>query len=94
MLWLDSDYPVSSDATKAGVARGTCATTSGEPSDVRSASPGASVTFSDIKWGPIGSTYSETAAASSSSSSVQASTSKIVTSVKVSRIRYYILSRY
>ncbi|KAL8276576.1 hypothetical protein RQP46_010999 [Phenoliferia psychrophenolica] len=94
MLWLDSDYPVTSDASTAGVARGTCATTSGVPSDVRSASPGSSVTFSNIKFGPIGSTYSGTAAVASSSSATVfaatsstaavASSSKIVTSVKTS----------
>jgi cellulose 1,4-beta-cellobiosidase len=57
MLWLDSDYPTTADPTKAGVARGTCPTTSGNPADVRKASPGANVTFSDIRHGDIGSTY-------------------------------------
>ena len=36
MLWLDSSYPVDADASKPGVARGTCATSSGVPSDVES----------------------------------------------------------
>ncbi len=30
MLWLDSDYPTNLPATSPGVARGTCATTSGQ----------------------------------------------------------------
>ncbi|KAF8582642.1 carbohydrate-binding module family 1 protein [Ramaria rubella] len=57
MLWLDSDYPTTSAATAPGVARGSCATTSGTPATVESQSPGASVTFSNIKFGPIGSTF-------------------------------------
>jgi cellulose 1,4-beta-cellobiosidase len=56
MLWLDSTYPT--DSTKLGSARGTCATSSGVPSDVESNSPGASVVYSNIKFGPINSTFS------------------------------------
>ncbi|KAK7735573.1 Exoglucanase 1 [Cytospora paraplurivora] len=55
MLWLDSTYPTTS--TAAGAARGTCATTSGVPSDVESSSASASVTYSNIKFGPINSTF-------------------------------------
>jgi cellulose 1,4-beta-cellobiosidase len=59
MLWLDSEaYPVDADPSKPGVARGTCSTTSGKPGDVESQMPGATVTYSNIKTGPIGSTYS------------------------------------
>merc|ERR1719174_1142867 len=54
MLWLDSTYPV--DSTSPGSARGTCPTTSGVPKDVESAQADSKVTFSDIKYGPIGST--------------------------------------
>jgi cellulose 1,4-beta-cellobiosidase len=57
MLWLDSNYPLTKAASSPGVARGTCATTSGVPSDVESQSPGSSVIFSNIKFGDIGSTY-------------------------------------
>lgn len=57
MLWLDSDYPVGASPSAPGVARGTCATSSGIPATVESQSPGASVTFSNIKYGPIGSTF-------------------------------------
>lgn len=55
MLWLDSTYPAGSN--KVGAARGTCATTSGKPSDVESQQANAAVTFSNVKFGPIGSTY-------------------------------------
>merc|ERR1712070_1273792 len=48
MLWLDSTDP--------GAKRGTCATTSGVPADVESQQANAHVIFSDIKFGPIGST--------------------------------------
>lgn len=56
MLWLDSTYPTT--ATGPGTARGTCATTSGVPADVEGKTPGASVTYSNIKYGPINSTFS------------------------------------
>jgi cellulose 1,4-beta-cellobiosidase len=55
MLWLDSTYPT--DSTKVGAARGTCSTDSGKPEDVEKNSPDATVVFSDIKFGPIGSTF-------------------------------------
>jgi len=55
MLWLDSTYPT--DQTTIGGPRGTCPTTSGVPDDVRKAHPNATVKFSDIKFGEIGSTY-------------------------------------
>jgi cellulose 1,4-beta-cellobiosidase len=57
MLWLDSDYPTTSPVTAPGVARGTCATTSGVPATVEANSPNAYVTYSNIKFGPIGSTF-------------------------------------
>ncbi|KAI0673755.1 cellobiohydrolaseI [Trametes maxima] len=57
MLWLDSAYPLDKDASTPGVSRGSCATSSGDPKDVESNSPGATVVFSNIKVGPIGSTY-------------------------------------
>merc|ERR1712157_690246 len=56
ILWLDSTYPV--DSTDPGAARGTCATTSGDPKEVESKQASSKVTFSDIKFGPIGSTTS------------------------------------
>ncbi|KAH6677722.1 family 7 putative glycoside hydrolase [Halenospora varia] len=59
MLWLDSTYPTT--ATNPGSARGTCDVTSGVPADVESKSPGASVIYSNIKFGPIGSTFKQPA---------------------------------
>jgi cellulose 1,4-beta-cellobiosidase len=56
MLWLDSTYPT--DGSGPGYDRGPCATDSGVPADVESESPDASVTFSNLKWGPINSTFS------------------------------------
>ena len=58
MLWLDSTYPV--DSTGAGSERGSCSTDSGVPADVESVSADASVVYSNIKFGPIGSTFSST----------------------------------
>jgi len=57
MLWLDSNYPTNVDPSKPGVARGTCSTDSGDPEHVESQFPNSNVIFSDIKYGPIGSTY-------------------------------------
>ncbi|KAF8148468.1 cellobiohydrolase I [Crassisporium funariophilum] len=57
MLWLDSTYPTTSSPTAPGVARGSCATTSGAPTDVEATVPNSSVTFSNIKFGDIGSTF-------------------------------------
>lgn len=56
MLWLDSTYPV--DSTDEGAARGTCATSSGVPSDIESNNATASVIYSNIKFGEINSTFS------------------------------------
>jgi len=58
MLWLDSNFPVEADASKPGIARGTCPTTSGVPSDVESQHPDANVKFSNIKFGALNSTFS------------------------------------
>ena len=57
MLWLDSTYPPDKSPTAPGVARGTCPTTSGVPDQVESQYPDASVTYSNIKYGELGSTY-------------------------------------
>merc|ERR1711977_792145 len=56
MLWLDSDFPTDQDPSTPGVARGTCSKDSGKPSDVENNHPDASVTFSNIRYGEIGST--------------------------------------
>ncbi|EAL73676.1 glycoside hydrolase family 7 protein [Dictyostelium discoideum AX4] len=57
MLWLDSSYPTTSSPTDPGVARGSCPTTSGVPSKVEQNYPNAYVVYSNIKVGPIDSTY-------------------------------------
>ncbi|KAF2733727.1 1,4-beta-D-glucan cellobiohydrolase-like protein [Polyplosphaeria fusca] len=57
MLWLDSTYPTDKDASVPGIGRGECETTSGVPADVESKSASASVTYSNIKFGPLNSTF-------------------------------------
>jgi len=57
MLWLDSDYPVDRSASQPGASRGTCEQSSGVPADVESQAPNSQVVFSNIKFGPIGSTF-------------------------------------
>ncbi|RLN90194.1 hypothetical protein BBJ28_00001861 [Nothophytophthora sp. Chile5] len=73
-LWLDSDYPVASDASEPGVSRGTCATTSGVPADVIAAQPDATVVFSNIRFGDIGSTVDGVSTDSSSATSTTTTT--------------------
>jgi len=60
MLWLDSKYPI--DTTDPTMMRGTCGIESGVPADVEKDSGDASVTFSNIKYGDIGTTTTHTAA--------------------------------
>lgn len=55
MRWLDSTYPETS--TKLGAERGPCPTDGGNPDDLREDVPNSSVVFSNIKFGPIGSTF-------------------------------------
>jgi cellulose 1,4-beta-cellobiosidase len=57
MLWLDSSYPPDKSPSAPGVTRGTCSTSSGAPDQVESQYPDAYVTYSNIKYGEIGSTY-------------------------------------
>jgi cellulose 1,4-beta-cellobiosidase len=61
MLWLDSVYPTDRDPETPGAARGECDVTSGVPADVESSVPNAQVVFSNVKFGPIGSTFQQPA---------------------------------
>ncbi|KAF9883012.1 hypothetical protein FE257_004325 [Aspergillus nanangensis] len=74
MLWLDSNYPTDGASTTPGVARGTCDISSGVPTDVESNDASSYVVYSNIKVGPIGSTFN-----SGSSSSSTTTTSKATT---------------
>ncbi|KAJ7098526.1 cellulase [Mycena belliarum] len=58
MYWLDSNYPTTGSASTPGVARGPCSTTSGDPKTVEANQASNSVTFSNIKWGDLNSTFS------------------------------------
>ncbi|KAL2808043.1 putative 1,4-beta-D-glucan cellobiohydrolase A [Aspergillus granulosus] len=64
MMWLDSTYPTDADPSEPGVARGTCEHGAGDPDVVESESPNSSVTFSNIKFGPVGSTFDSAGTAS------------------------------
>lgn len=72
MLWLDSTYPI--DSTSEGAARGTCATSSGAPSDVESSAASSKVIYSNIRFGPINSTYTYTSVGGSGSSGSSSTT--------------------
>jgi len=69
MLWLDSDYPTTSSPTAPGVSRGPCSATSGDPQTVESTEAADYVVFSNIKTGPLGSTFSSSTGVTSTSSS-------------------------
>ncbi|KAI2610532.1 glycoside hydrolase family 7 protein [Hypoxylon sp. NC1633] len=55
MLWLDSSYPPEKTGQPGGD-RGDCSPDSGVPSDVEASVPNAQVVWSNIRFGPIGST--------------------------------------
>jgi cellulose 1,4-beta-cellobiosidase len=55
MLWLDSSYPPDKAGTPGGD-RGPCSPDSGVPSEVEAEYPDATVVWSNIRFGPIGST--------------------------------------
>jgi cellulose 1,4-beta-cellobiosidase len=57
MLWLDSTYPTDKDASTPGVGRGSCDTSSGVPTEIESSQASNSVIYSNIKFGPINSTF-------------------------------------
>lgn len=57
MLWLDSNYPV--DETGPGTERGPCSADGRSPTELAENHPDATVVFSDIRFGPIGSTYAQ-----------------------------------
>ncbi|KAK0629147.1 glycoside hydrolase [Bombardia bombarda] len=57
MLWLDSTFPVESSPDEPGKGRGTCDTSSGVPSEVEVSQSSNQVIYSNIKFGPIGSTF-------------------------------------
>ena len=56
MLWLDSDYPLDKNPNDPGVKRGPCSRDSGKPWEVEKQYPNAGVSYSNIKFGEIGST--------------------------------------
>lgn len=60
MLWLDSSYPPDKATSAPGVTRGPCPASGGKPADVESQQGSASVTYSNIRFGDIDSTYSTT----------------------------------
>jgi len=57
MLWLDSSYPLNKPTSQPGITRGPCPTNTGDPKYVESHFPNANVQWSNIRYGPIGSTF-------------------------------------
>ncbi|KAK0752634.1 glycoside hydrolase [Schizothecium vesticola] len=55
MLWLDSTYPPEKEG-EPGAARGPCGQDTGVPSEVEASYPNAKVVWSNIRFGPVGST--------------------------------------
>jgi cellulose 1,4-beta-cellobiosidase len=65
MHWLDSTFPTNS--SEPGASRGPCPTTGGAPVDIEALAPNSSVAFSNLRFGPIGSTFDVAAVSSSTS---------------------------
>ncbi|KUJ18830.1 putative endoglucanase [Mollisia scopiformis] len=63
MNWLDSG------------SNGPCSSTAGNPASIEAQTPGTYATFSNIRWGDIGSTFEESGASSPSSTAMSTSTS-------------------
>ncbi|KAK3898914.1 Exoglucanase 1 [Staphylotrichum tortipilum] len=59
MLWLDSTYPTDASSDEPGKGRGTCDTSSGVPADIEASQASNQVIYSNIKFGPIGSTFKQ-----------------------------------
>jgi len=57
MNWLDSLDPTTGTASTPGVSRGTCSTTAGLPATVEGSAGSSKVIYSNIKFGPINSTF-------------------------------------
>ncbi|KAK2602955.1 hypothetical protein N8I77_009449 [Diaporthe amygdali] len=86
MLWLDSTFPVDK-AGSPGAARGSCSTSSGVPAEIEKSAPNSNVIYSNIKFGPIGSTFNAPPSSGTpGSSSSTSSTSRVSTSTKSSTI--------
>lgn len=73
LLWLDSDYPTTANPATPGIARGTCSTSSGVPATLEASVPNAYVVYSNIKVGPIGSTFNSGGTGTGSGSSASSS---------------------
>ncbi|KAJ5128144.1 hypothetical protein N7448_008923 [Penicillium atrosanguineum] len=80
MLWLDSTYPTTDSSTTPGAARGTCDISSGAPTDVETNDANAYVIYSNIKVGPLGSTFNSGSSGSSSSTAKTTTTTSTKTS--------------
>lgn len=61
MEWLDSNYPPDCNPSTPGCARGSCPNGISDPNDLVNQIPDATTTFSNIRVGPIGSTYNANA---------------------------------
>lgn len=57
MLWLDSAFPTDATPTDPGITRGPCSPDSGKPADVEKNQADAYVSYYNMKYGEIGSTY-------------------------------------
>ncbi|KAJ5097863.1 hypothetical protein N7532_004864 [Penicillium argentinense] len=79
MLWLDSIYPTTATSSTPGAARGTCDISSGDPATVESENANAYVIYSNIKVGPLGSTYKSDSSSGGSGSTTTTSKSSTTT---------------
>ncbi|KAJ5690876.1 hypothetical protein N7462_005268 [Penicillium macrosclerotiorum] len=74
MLWLDSTYPTDASSTTPGAKRGTCDISSGDPDTIETEDADSYVIYSNIKFGPLGSTFSSSSSGSGSTTSTTSTT--------------------
>jgi cellulose 1,4-beta-cellobiosidase len=79
MLWLDSTYPTTATSTTPGAARGSCDISSGTPTDVEANHANAYVIYSNIKVGPLGSTFNSGSSSSGTTTTATTTTTKATT---------------
>jgi cellulose 1,4-beta-cellobiosidase len=81
MLWLDSTWPLDG-AGKPGADRGACSTSSGVPSEIEASVPNSNVIYSNIRFGPIGSTVAGLPGGGTNPGNPSSTTTKATTSTK------------
>ncbi|KAG9029228.1 hypothetical protein FS837_003605, partial [Tulasnella sp. UAMH 9824] len=79
LQWLDGVWPQDQDPSVPGVKRGSCDASSGDVNETRASRPNASVTFSNVRIGAIGSTTSPSTSAATTTTTTTTKTVTVTT---------------